>query len=272
MSTISIAPASVRAQVIENQAFDSASAASAAGWAGFRNGQDGNSFGFRATNLTGGSSPSGEAGGTIARTPNLAYYADLTISGSPNFGYSIHASGELAVTGIGAFNNAIRMGFFNSANTTGVVEFLGFQVAEAQSSSGLLQVFPTIIQSNGAIHQTDATLRVSVGSTYTWLSDWNPGASQMSVQVFDSAGASIGISSLTLGPSDIATGISLNAFGLMTGAIGQADPSNTADLFVDNLTYSFTAVPEPSSLVLVFLGSASVFGLRRRLRVAKKTE
>src|SRR5580765_8264589 len=100
-----------------------------AGWTGFRNGQDGNSFGFSATNFTGGLSPAGEAGGTIARAPNLAYYADLTLGGSPNLGYRLQASGELSVTSISNFNNGVRIGFFDATNTVGLFGFVGFQVA-----------------------------------------------------------------------------------------------------------------------------------------------
>src|SRR5205085_2221647 len=108
--------------------FDSAGAASVAGWAALGNTQNGNAFGYSATNFTGGLSAAGEAGGTIARTTNLAYYADLTLGGMPSLTQFLHASGELAVTDY-AFNNGIRIGFFNANATTGPIAFVGFQVA-----------------------------------------------------------------------------------------------------------------------------------------------
>ena len=237
--------------VVETQSFDSSAAASSAGWAGLDNTLNGNAFGFSNTNFT-GLSGAGEAGGTVARTTNLAYYADLSVGGSPSLLTALHASGELNVVSVSNFNNPVRFGFFNAADTTGFIRFAGFQVAESTTSTQF-RAFPSVHFANGSRAESSFPLIIAANVPYTWESDFDPSNQRMSLEFFN-AGVSLGVSTVDLSPAQIGYGASFSAFGLVTGGWGQADPSNVAHVYMDNLTYSVTPVPEPSGLCLVGFG------------------
>ena len=241
----------VRAQVVtETQLFDSLASAGSAGWSSLGNSANGNAFGFSATNVTGGISPAGEAGGIIARTTNLAYYADLTLGGGPTLSYQLHASGELNAVSYSNFNNPIRIGFFNAADTTGFIRFAGFQVAENVAQPGTFRIMPSVHFIDGSRAEPQAPLLITPNAQYTWTADFDPLISRMSIEVFNNGGNSIGTSTVDLTQSQINLGGSFNCYGMLTGGWGQADSTNIATVYVDNLTYSFTTVPEPTSLAL----------------------
>lgn len=252
--------------VTESQVFDSLASASSAGWSNLGNAANGNAFGFSATNLTGGASPSGEAGGVIARTPNLAYFADLTLGGVPTLNHQLLASGELnAVSHSNFFDNAIRIGFFNAADTTGFVRFAGFQVAENLAQSGTFRAFPTVHFIDGSRAESSMPLLLTANARYTWTTGFDPSNSRMSLEVFNSGGSSIGTSTVDLDGHQVGLGASFNAFGLVTGGWGQASATNVATVYVDNLTYAFTPVPEPTSFGLLGIATL-IFGKRFMLR------
>lgn len=252
----------INAGIIHFQAFDTEASAAATGWTGFGNSQNGNLFGFSGSDNTGGLSPAGEAGGTIARTENLAYYADGTLGGVLTFDDSITATGEFDILSAAGFNNANRVGYFDSTDTTGAFDFLGFQVAEPQVGNNL-RVLADVVFSNGAtLAQSTTPFTITPNGDYTWEFSWSPSTNLLRVEFFDSAGVSVGESSRTLSATQRAFGISLNAFGLTTGGIGEPiSPNNNADVFIDNLSYTTAFVPEPASQALLFSGVLSALGL-----------
>src|SRR5688572_24493147 len=81
-------PASAQA-VTRTENFDLAPAH----WTALNNNVDGSVYGFSSGNLTGQTSPGGEAGGTFARSTTHGYYADATIGGLTQEDF-IHGEGE----------------------------------------------------------------------------------------------------------------------------------------------------------------------------------
>lgn len=248
-------PAFASARYVELQTFDSSASATTAGWSGHDNSLNGNSFGFQSTNFT-GLSPAGEAGGTIARTSNLAYYADLTLGATPTLGQGLQSSGELAVTSF-AFNNAIRIGYFDANASSGSIAFAGFQVAEPQSGS-LLRILASIHLEDGSFLESGTPVLISANTNYTWTANWNPSTLVEQVEFFNSVGTSLGTSTVQINSLNVAQSGPFNAFGILTGGIGGAAPTNVANVYIDNLSYAITPVPEPGSLFLCALASGVV--------------
>jgi hypothetical protein len=269
------------AEPIRIQTFDSAASATAQGWTVLRNTTDGNNFGFRSTNLTAGPSGPGEAGGTVARTPGLSYYADATLAGPLTLADPIRAAGELFVPPFFG-NNAIRVGHFDASDTLNPYDFLGFQVAEPEVSPPTqIRVIAYAYLANGDRVGTATPLSVAPNTAYTWSYTWSPADSLLTVEVFDSAGGSLGTSLLGLSPAQRAIGVSLTGFGLSTGGIGDADPANRTDVFIDNLSYTAgrdaaaAAIPEPSSLLTLGACCMALTGwawTKQRVRQANKVD
>ena len=81
-----------------------------ANWVGLNNtGQGGSTFGFQTSNLTGGASPAGEAGGVFARSTNNGYYADTTI-GTLTQDDVIHGEGEFYFNNGASADNDFALG------------------------------------------------------------------------------------------------------------------------------------------------------------------
>ncbi len=74
----------------------------------------------------------------------------------------------------------------------------------------------------------------------------------MTLQIINGAGG-IATSSVTLAPAQLGLNSTFSGFGLLTGGIGEANSINIADVYIDNLVYSFTPVPEPASMILAGL-------------------
>lgn len=111
------------------------------GWSGRDNvnGSLGNNFGFRASDETGGSSGAGEAGGTLARTLNVSYYADTALGGAIGLGNPIRGSGEFDfAVGVGSlFNNGVHIGHrsTSAASTDSTIaNFVGIEFGENQGA------------------------------------------------------------------------------------------------------------------------------------------
>ena len=237
------------------------------GWDGVGNAANGNNFGFRNSANAGGSL--GEAGGTIARTLNRAYYGDTILGGLITLDHQIRASGRLSVSNL-AFNNAVRIGHFSTLGSDNVAfDFLGFQVAEPEPSTDSdYRIMATIFLGDtvpGGVRS--APLRLSPDEDYKWLYEWNPdlnaGNGLLTVEFFESDDTSIGNVSVGLSSSQRTTGVSLDAFGLSTGAIGgPISPSNAVDVFIDDVSYSTAqVVPEPASVGIWSLIGIVAIGL-----------
>lgn len=248
----------------------------AGGWTGLRNinASTGNNFGFRASNVTGGASGAGEAGGTFARTTDVANYADTNLGGVLALGDRTAASGELIVTSFSNWNNGIFIGYRSmSADSTdsSMSNFFGFQVSEGQNlsptPSAAFGVAPTLFLSDGARRFGPSIGFNELNGNLQWTWNYDPTVNngRVTLQVFNSGGGLLGTSTLDLSAGDRSIGASFDAFGIGSGGIGGTDATNQVTVFIDNVTYTTALVPEPSSAALVLFGLLAVGGAHRLL-------
>ncbi|MEP6664645.1 MAG: hypothetical protein ABJC04_13385, partial [Verrucomicrobiota bacterium] len=78
---------------------------------------------------------------------------------------------------------------------------------------------------------------------YKFTADYNPtngvnGQGRLTVQVFNSSGASLGTLTQDLTAAQRNTGASFNGYGLLTGGLGAANSGDAITLYIDQLTYS----------------------------------
>lgn len=266
-----IAPfASAQAQALRFQTFDTDP-----GWSFLRNedGSIGNNYGFRTTNFTQGASPAGEAGGTFARTSMVSYYADADLNGILTLNSFFHASGEVVFASSSNFNNGIAIG--HRGTSTGPVgsvfsNFAGFQLAEPQG-------FPynrfraTINLADGGQLLGTEVGTVQIGVPYTWNYSYDPGVGNgiLTAELFD-AGVSIGMSTVTLSSTDLSVGAAFDSFGMGSGGVGEMNATNTAVVYMDNVSYSIVPVPEPAGVVAMVSAGIVICGwVSRRCRVGR---
>ena len=231
----------------EVQVFDSAAAAATSGWQASAATDNGNNYGFSNTNNTGGSSPAGEAGGTIARTTNLSYYADTSV-GALSLNTAISASGELDFNSPANFNNNIRIGHFDSTDATGQFSSLGLVIVEPSGAN--FRVVPYIILNDNTELLAVAPFTLTTDGDYSWRYDWNPTSNTLTVEIFNNADVSMGTQALTLTAGQRAVGVTLNAFGLSSGGLGNASSTNTINLFIDKVTYTSAVGGTDNDVVL----------------------
>jgi len=224
---------------MESQTFDTEVSAAAAGWMGFNNGVNGNAYGFSDTDFTGGASPAGEAGGTIARTTERSYYGDTSLGEILTLDDPITASGEFNFRSC-ACNNGIQIGHFDPiANVR--INTLGIVVSEPQSINFEFRVRALISLSDGT-QIFSAPLEVTgLDVSRTWNYTWDPNADIAGVLIVNLSGSGGGAVSLGLSQAHRDIGASFSAFGLSSGGIDGADPTNVAELYIDNVSYTFTA-------------------------------
>lgn len=225
---IAVAATDSARAALEHQYFNNEASATAAGWTGVgnRNATTGNDFGFSITNNADGISLAGEVGGFLPRTSSpFAYYADTTIGGL-SLSDPLNASGRIVFESMN-LDGSIRFGWFNSSNVNlANPPFVGLHILEGNRHRALVDLndgnallAPT--QTNG-IGPTAADFTIA----------WDP-ATRV-------ATATVGglTSSITLSPSQVTTGATLNAFGLLNGSDTSSNPALRAQLFIDDLTYT----------------------------------
>ncbi|MEO7298211.1 MAG: Calx-beta domain-containing protein [Verrucomicrobiota bacterium] len=230
--------------------FDTAEDVVAHGWTGVGNTSNGNNFSFSNTDNTGFGSPAGEAGGVIARTTSISFYGDATLGTTFTLTNALHGYGELAITAASTsplYDNAVVFGFCNTTNA-GVTlrkNTLGLTLAEPiGGGQGTYRVRPTFTLGDGTTVQPVAVINLTPGnSTYKYTVDYDPSAGvnsqgRLTVQMFNSAGASLGTLDQDLTAAQRSIGASFNAYGLITGGLGSANSGNTITLYIDQLTYS----------------------------------
>lgn len=251
--------------IIRTETFDSDR-----GWIGLRNtdGSIGNNFGFSNTDNTGGLSPAGEAGGTIARTVEVSYYADTDLGGSLTLDQRIEASGEFDMSGVGAFNNGVFIGHRNtspSSTDSTFANFIGFQIAEPQGSSQFRFRSKSYLN-DGSFRDGNEISGLTLNGDYTWSAIYDPTVLDgvFTVELFNSGG-SLGTSVLFFSAGDRAVGATFDAFGIGSGGLTPPEnsPTNTVDVFIDNVSYSTAVVvSEPLSWIYVGICFAVLLGGR----------
>ncbi len=217
--------------------------ATANGWTGFGNTANGQNFGFRATDLTGGASPAGEAGGTFVRDPNVAFYGDTTLGGTLTLNDAMHAEGELA-TANNNWDGDLRIGFFNtdSGGQTTLGNVLGLNLAEPGGGITGYRVSAAIIPANlTQLYSTPLDMSPLEGS-FSFRFDYDPagngGNGSLVMEIFSGIGDSMGTRTINLSAAQRAAGANFNAFGFIIGGQGNAVPEFQLKAYLDAVSYT----------------------------------
>lgn len=217
---------------IEFQNFEDETAAASAGWTALGSTTGGNNFGYSAgTNFTGSPSGSNEAGGTMARTNGLVYYADTALGATADQSHALAASGEFEYTNVIGFNGHIYIGHMeSSAAGTATFDFMGILLSESTSTT--FRVFAAA-RVNGAL-STTGPLFLAVNGDYRFRYIYDPCTRQLVVKVYNPT-CTIVLGTRTL---NVALGAaSFDAFGLGAGGVTSPNGSLRADVYIDNVAY-----------------------------------
>lgn len=199
------------------------------------NTSNGNSFGFSNTSHAGGTAA--EVGGTFARSTslNLAYVADTSLGGTLGATTDLQMNGRFTVTGENNGDNEILVGFFDTNASDFDNSFTGLIILNPSISTN----FNTGITNNGTSGSLNSIL--TRNTPYPFSLELNRSTGKLSGNI---AGVNY---SLT-----VTNTTTYDAFGIGSGGSLSSSSSNTINAYFDNLTY--TAVPAPSSLIVIALG------------------
>lgn len=235
------------------------------GWAGFRNTESGANFGFSDSNETGSVSGSREAGGSVLRRSNLAYFGDTTLGGTFTFDDYFYAAGEFDVNLMD--NDVITIGHFDQNDTeTDYYDVVGLGLAE--STGGNFRAFAWV---NGGPHPPVGTDRVILpyDGDYRFAYLYDPTAGlfgSLSVDLFDPSLSLLASLSYDLTEEQRSSGATFNAFGMANGLVYSAGCCGS-DVYMDSVGYATVSVPEPGTLALMGAGFAGIGFARRRRAV-----
>lgn len=208
------------------------------GWTGNLNQAGTNNYRFWATNVTGGASPAGEAGGRVGRNLYPSYYADTNI-GVFDLSMPMEASGELNVGSLSAWNGGVLIGHFSSADMR---NFMGFALSESGAADARFYVYP---QLPGPAYSlpTPLVLTNIINQPRTWSYRYDPnggdGYGEIAATVSGTGGGTL---RYKLTQEQRYQPLTFNAFGIGNQA---SDTPNAgyAETYIDNLTYSVNPLP-----------------------------
>lgn len=257
---IALAGIADRASASKTQTFDTEASAAADGWVGANNRVPayGTDFGWSDSNLAGGASGAGEAGGYFPRhNLPVAYYADVEI-GTASLNQPLVASGKI-VFFTENLDGGVRLGFFNKEIVDGgnnLPPMVGINFAEGPR-------FQPVIRLQNSAGVSGALTNPGIGSNVTdFLISWNP-----ATRILSASFGGVSIDSPVLSQAQIDLGATVNAFGLFTGAAGTDIIDRRARVFIDDITYS-VGVPEPTTMILLGLGLPLAICARRKENAA----
>jgi hypothetical protein len=243
--------ATLAVTTLATEDFDDLASAVSHGWADSGNMTDGNSFGFSDSNVTGGT-PGGEAGGTFARSMGVRYYGDTTLGGTFTLNDVLHAEGELA-TEINGWDGDLRIGFFNTASggLNTLANVLGANIAEPGGGISGYRATATLATENAATAYAGALELSPLTGTFRFRFDYVPtgGANsqgQLTVEFFNSEGASVGTRTLHLTSAQRTVGANFNAFGLIIGGHGSSIPTALLNAYIDAVSYTTVLTSPPT--------------------------
>lgn len=229
------------------------------GWDGFQNQTPDNDFGWSNTNNTGAPSGAGELGGTLARDPRGWYADDIGVLDASTDALSM--SGTMVINFDANNDGASYLGWFDAddlGNESYPEHWMGFrlqndppfQVRILWTTGGPLG------QEVAANEGTDWDNGVAFPFEFSYDPSANSGNGQIVAQVGTAAPV---ISNLGLGDKDIFP--DFDHWGLISSNF--PDSFKLVEVFIDDVTYTSNAIPEPASITLIGLALLAL-GARRR--------
>jgi len=225
------------------------------GWTLFNNPANNNDFGFRDSDLAGGTA--GEAGGFFSQTNVPVWYGDETI-GAFGGDDELSASGILNIRSVDlAYNNNVFIGHFdNGAFGTGEQNGIGFQVLEGATQEGTSEsrIFYQVGTNEGLLFTIDG-----LDLTRAWSYVYDPSAGSfgsLTVSVSGPGGETVTHFLSSDERSSIGT---IETFGFAVKP-SSSNGTGQAEIYFDNLTYDNSTGP---TLTYSYEGNAfgsSVFG------------
>lgn len=234
-------------------------------WTSVGDGVNGNDFGFRTSDIAGGSP--GEGGGRFARTDSTRFYADTDFPNTVRLDQPFQASGRLDLGAVDAnpdFGNPLWLGHFNPDS----IAKAGLFFNDGPPGPGLAWSMSIAFPGGIALSPTPQ-MNFQPGVDRTWSYAWDPiggvgGVGRLTGTLSGPDGGSriVDVDWSGVDPSNV----TFTAFGFNAGVNPPASAERFADIFVDDLLYT---VPEPSTFALAALGMLGMLacGWRQRRRV-----
>jgi autotransporter-associated beta strand protein len=230
------------------ETFDSAESATTNGWTGVGNTTTNNNYGWSNTNDAGDAA--GEAGGIFARTTALAYYAD-TNGGTLSRTAPLVMSGNFSLLN-DTFDGTFKLGFFNTQAIA--TNFIGINISEPSGASiDPFRGYAAVEGVGGASTPGASPILLAQDTPLTFNLTWTPS------NAADGSGTLTG----TIGGTDIGTIVvgpgsgTFNAFGLVSGGLGNSSAAKTAGCYFDDLTYTAAT---PTTYTITYDGNGNTGG------------
>jgi hypothetical protein len=236
-------------------------------------------FGYSPTTNYAGGQNGGEIGGQTFRGDSreefggsrMAYYGG-PLNETLSLNQPLHAEGKVAfrrgvsdsTTLIGFFHSDDSMKSSNAQNSATPENFVGAAI-EGPSSEGFY-LYPTYgldqegVRPNGGRGTPTPPAIYPNGDSHRWTLDYDPNANGGNGQIVVTLDGKAVALNLDAGHKQI--GAHFNRFGIITTHID----GNGQTVYFDDLTYTIGTVPEPSSAILLGIGSLSALVLRGRRR------
>jgi hypothetical protein len=222
------------------------------GWTGSGNTAGGNSYGWRpGTNHAGGKK--GEVGGTFAQSRGESFYGDTALNQKFTLSDAISASGDLNLSNAESMHGKFFVGHYSSSTANNRREFIGAEFIEGDTD-GWVGMRARIYRFNGegvSDAYSNYVNLVSVNGPYHFDYQYDPNyeaddshagpEGRLTLHVYDG----LHILDATLYAINDAShrdaGSTFDSFGMGISTMestGGDDPTSTARLFMDDLTYS----------------------------------
>ena len=233
----------------ESQDFASEAQATAAGWEGLRNQENGSYYGFSDTNYSG--TASGEAGGTIARSLVGNYHADTTIGGPLSYDDPLVAEGTYYWTNPSSWDGGVIFGYFNiDGMDTSVKNLMGFQVNDP-ATPGLARVFPCSWGNTGGKAPNTTQSYWPQDTRIKWKFTYDPDADGGNGEMtLESWNVDAGMTPLDTVVKPLTEAVrantaTFNAFGITARDSTREALDHVADQYIDDLIYTVGSGESP---------------------------
>ena len=227
------------------------------GWGGDSNRSDGYDYGFSNTDVTGGQSDAGEAGGKFVRSSQASYYADTNLASPLTLGQTLFASGELALANV-SLNGSVNIGYLNTESS----DQLQLNLLESAEPGDHIRAVIQLTTSDGEIYtslpivlrdvedgprewsmqysrnaENDASTIVLTISGEGTISNNGVGGTTALETVREVSGSGNTVT-VTIPAAIVNENALFDAFGLSAPGLNSPNHSLSIDVFVDNLSYT----------------------------------